>query len=178
MYDLNKEKVSKRYSSAIYNFAKERDILDETIKCLEMINIQFCNDNVFHDLLLNPLLNFVDKRKVILEKFDIPNENIKNIIFYLLKKDRLDCLPEIYYDILQLSYKDNGSISVVATFTKNLSNEQIDRLIKKLEKKYNKKIVLTLEKNEDIIGGGIIKIGSNIIDGSLKYQIEAMKRKF
>ena len=54
----------------------------------------------------------------------------------------------------------------------------LDRNNGELEKKYGKKIVLNLEIDENILGGGIIKVGSNVINGSLKHQIEDMKRMF
>ena len=75
-------------------------------------------------------------------------------------------------------YKEEGKLPVIAVFTKELSENQKNKLIEKLEKKYNKKIVLSLEVDESIIGGGILKIGNNVIDGSIKHQLEDMKRMF
>ena len=67
---------------------------------------------------------------------------------------------------------------VIAVFAKELSESQKNKLIKKLEEKYRKKIVLNLEVDESIIGGGILKIGNKVINGSIKYQLEDMKRMF
>ena len=41
-----------------------------------------------------------------------------------------------------------------------------------------KKIILKIEIDKDIIGGGIIKMGDQIIDGSIKRQIENIKNSF
>ena len=67
---------------------------------------------------------------------------------------------------------------VIAVFVKELSESQKNKLIKKLEEKYRKKIVLNLEVDESIIGGGILKIGNKVINGSIKYHLEDMKRMF
>ena len=48
----------------------------------------------------------------------------------------------------------------------------------KLEKRVGKKIILKIEVNKDIIGGGIVKMGDQIIDGSIKRQIENIKNTF
>jgi len=47
-----------------------------------------------------------------------------------------------------------------------------------VEEKYKKKIVLNLSVDEELIGGGIIKIGNKVIDGSIKSQIENIKKIF
>ena len=80
--------------------------------------------------------------------------------------------------MLVFLYKEESKLPVVAIFTKELSEAQKEKLIKKLEKKYGKKIVLNLEIDESIIGGGIIKVGNDVINGSIKHQIEDMKRIF
>ena len=50
--------------------------------------------------------------------------------------------------------------------------------MEKLEGKYNKKIALNLSVDKNLIGGGIIKVGNQVIDGSIKNQIENMKKIF
>ena len=72
----------------------------------------------------------------------------------------------------------DGKGSITAIFAKELSEEQRELLIEKLEKKYGKKIVLNLEVDKEIIGGGILKIGNEVINGSIKNQIEEMKKNF
>lgn len=178
MYDINKEKIASRYASAIYDFAKKLEIVDEIKQILYIINTRLEVDKKLYDFLISPLINIKEKKKCLLDNFNISDENVKKVLFYLLKKNRIDCLKEIYNNVLEKIYKDSGSIHVIGIFVKELNDDQKNKLIKKLENKYNKKIVLTLEKDENIIGGGIIKVGSNVIDGSLKYQIEAMKKTF
>lgn len=55
------------------------------------------------------------------------------------------------------------------------SRKKINR---KIGKKYNKKVVLNLVVDKSIIGGGIIKVNDEIIDGSIKNQISDMKKVF
>ena len=73
---------------------------------------------------------------------------------------------------------ENNEVEVTGIFSKELSEEQFDLLKSKLEKKVGKKIILKIEVNKDIIGGGIVKMGDQIIDGSIKRQIENIKNTF
>ena len=75
-------------------------------------------------------------------------------------------------------YEENNKLPVIAIFAKELSEKQREQLVQKLEKKYNKKIVLNVKVDKEIIGGGILKIGNEVINGSIKNQIEEIKKNF
>ena len=79
---------------------------------------------------------------------------------------------------LKLYYEENNKLPITAIFAKELSETQREQLIKKLENKYGKKIVLNLKVDKEIIGGGILKIGNEVINGSIKNQIEEIKKNF
>ena len=110
--------------------------------------------------------------------FDFISEDALKVVNYMVSKDRIEFIPLIREKYFELYYKGKGRLPVVGIFTKELSESQKNKLTEKLEKKYGKKIVLNLEIDENILGGGIIKVGSNVINGSLKHQIEDMKRMF
>ena len=123
--------------------------------------------------------NYFNKFQSFLRKtFDFISEDALKVVNYMVSKDRIEFIPLIREKYFELYYKGKGRLPVVGIFTKELSESQKNKLTEKLEKKYGKKIVLNLEIDENILGGGIIKVGSNVINGSLKHQIEDMKRMF
>ena len=92
------------------------------------------------------------------------------------------CCAKIFSDIfIKANFDDFEKVeelckhSDVITF--EFENIDADAL-SKLEKKYNKKIVLNVKVDKKIIGGGILKIGNEVINGSIKNQIEEIKKNF
>ena len=75
-------------------------------------------------------------------------------------------------------YKENNEISVTATFPKEINEEQRKKLLQKLENKTGKKVVLDIKIDDSIIGGGIVRINDDVIDGSIKRQMENIKNTF
>lgn len=57
------------------------------------------------------------------------------------------------------------------------SEEQKQKLIDKLTKKTGKNVNLTIKVDRSILGGGIIKIGDQVTDGSIRKELNALKRK-
>jgi len=57
-----------------------------------------------------------------------------------------------------------------------LEEEDRKNLKEKLEKKYNKEIILKEEIDKSIIGGVYVRVGDDVIDGTIKSKLNEMKR--
>ena len=175
---MDKEAIAKRYASAIYDIAESSDKIGEIREALNILAENYNEDEEFKVFLLDPSIKYDEKVKYLHKSFDFISEDAFKIINYLVKKGRVSLAEKIKDSYLKIYYEKNNKILVNATFTKELSDNQRKALMKKLEEKYRKKIVLNLSVDEELIGGGIIKIGNKVIDGSIKSQIENIKKIF
>ena len=175
---MDKEAIAKRYASAIYDIAESSDKIGEIREALNILAENYNEDEEFKVFLLDPSIKYDEKVKYLHKSFNFISEDAFKIINYLVKKGRVSLAEKIKDSYLKIYYEKNNKILVNATFTKELSDNQRKALMKKLEEKYKKKIVLNLSVDEELIGGGIIKIGNKVIDGSIKSQIENIKKIF
>lgn len=175
---MDNNMIAQRYATAIYDIAKENNRQDEIREVLNLLTEKYNEDENFRNFLSNPVVTIEEKEQFLKKAFSFINPESFNIINYLVSKDRMNYISLIRDNYVSYLYKEESKLPVVAIFTKELSEVQKEKLIKKLEKKYGKKIVLNLEIDESIIGGGIIKVGNDVINGSIKHQIEDMKRIF
>ena len=175
---MDKEAIAKRYASAIYDIAESSDKIGEIREALNILAENYNEEEEFKVFLLDPSIKYDEKVKYLHKSFDFISEDAFKIINYLVKKGRVSLAEKIKDSYLKIYYEKNNKILVNATFTKELSDNQREALMKKLEEKYKKKIVLNLSVDEELIGGGIIKIGNKVIDGSIKSQIENIKKIF
>ena len=53
--------------------------------------------------------------------------------------------------------------------------EEFDELKERFEKKYNKKILLEAVVDKSVLGGVYVRIGHDVIDGTVKSKIDEMK---
>ena len=175
---MDKEAIAKRYASAIYDIAESSEKIGEIREALNILAENYNEDEEFKVFLLDPSIKYDEKVKYLHKSFNFISEDAFKIINYLVKKGRVSLAEKIRDSYLKIYYEKNNKILVNATFTKELSDNQRKALMKKLEEKYKKKIVLNLSVDEELIGGGIIKIGNKVIDGSIKSQIENIKKIF
>ena len=77
---------------------------------------------------------------------------------------------------MKIYYAKNRILNVEATFTKELTEEQKKKLIEKLSQKTGKEINLDVKIDKNILGGGILKIGDRVIDGSIRRELNNWKK--
>ena len=171
-----KSQVGRRYSKAIFDIAEEKNQVKEIYELLNSAMVLYRTDKEFKNFIRNPLINNEEKKLVLNEIFGKDNSDNLNILLYILDKGRINCIKYIVAEYLKIYYRKNRILDVRATFTKELTEEQKKKLIDKLSQKTGKEINLEIKIDRNILGGGIIRIGDKIIDGSIRRELDNWKR--
>ena len=171
-----KSQVGRRYSKAIFEIAEEKNQVKEIYEMLNSAMVLYRTDKEFKNFILNPLIDNEQKKSVLNEIFGKDNSENLNILLYILDKGRMNCIKYIVAEYLKIYYRKNRILDVKATFTKELTDEQKKKLIDKLSQKTGKEINLEIKIDKDILGGGIIKKGDKIIDGSIRRELDNWKK--
>ena len=171
-----KSQVGRRYSKAIFEIAEEKKQVKEIYEMLNSAMVLYRTDKEFKNFILNPLIDNEQKKSVLNEIFGKDNSENLNILLYILDKGRMSCIKYIVAEYLKIYYRKNKILDVKATFTKELTDEQKKKLIDKLSQKTGKEINLEIKIDKDILGGGIIKIGDKIIDGSIRRELDNWRK--
>ena len=171
-----KSQVGRRYSKAIFDIAEEKNQVKEIYELLNSAMVLYRTDKGFNNFIRNPLISNEEKKLVLNEIFGKDNSDNLNILLYILDKGRINCIKYIVAEYLKIYYRKNRILDVRATFTKELTDEQKKKLIDKLSQKTGKEINLEIKIDKNILGGGIIRIGDKIIDGSIRRELDNWKR--
>ncbi len=170
------DKVSKIYAVAIFEIATEEDKILSILELLDGMKELYETNIEFKEFMKNPLIKKEQKldmiKKICSEAKDIEQE----IMLYLVRKNRLDEISNIAYEYRELYYSKENIVGIKGIFSMELSVEQKAKLIEKLEKITNKKINFEQEIDPKLIGGGILKIGDKILDGSIRTQLAQMAK--
>lgn len=171
-----KSQVGRRYSKAIFDIAEEKNQVKEIYELLNSAMVLYRTDKEFKNFIRNPLISNEEKKLVLNEIFGKDNRDNINILLYILDKGRINCIKYIVAEYLKIYYRKNRILDVRATFTKELTDEQKKKLIDKLSQKTGKEINLEIKIDKNILGGGVIRIGDKIIDGSIRRELDNWKR--
>ncbi|WP_018079232.1 F0F1 ATP synthase subunit delta [Thiobacillus denitrificans] len=101
-------------------------------------------------------------------------EHGANFIKVLSENDRLPLLPEISGQFETLKASAEGTLEATITSAQELTQAQIDDLVAGLKAKFNRAVNVQVAVNAELIGGAVIAIGDQVIDGSVKGRLQRM----
>ncbi|MCQ4699372.1 F0F1 ATP synthase subunit delta, partial [Paeniclostridium sordellii] len=75
-----------------------------------------------------------------------------------------------------LNNKNNNLEGVVITAVP-MEGSELNALQAKLSTKYNKTVILKNEIDKSVLGGVLVRLGNEEIDGTVKYRLDKMKEQ-
>lgn len=172
--------IAQRYARAIYSFAEEKNKVIEAYDLLKFTTKTYEREESLRIFLESPLITLEEKKDLvakILINYQEEDEEIENIIFYLIEKGRISFLRKILNEFLKIHYKKMKIVDVKGIFTRRLTDEEYQTLKANLEKRTGKEVNLDIIIDKKILGGGILKIGNQVIDGSLRKDLNILKQR-
>ncbi len=169
--------IAKPYAKALYELAQEAKAVDATQKALAKITALVEKNSDFARMLASPIISSEEKAgaiDAILKKLKTPTL-CANFVRLVAKHDRLIVLPTMIEVFNNIAQKERGEAEAEIISAGKLSKSQLDLLAKTLKKKIGKTITLQTHVDPSLIGGLIVKVGSQMIDNSLKTKLNAMK---
>jgi F-type H+-transporting ATPase subunit delta len=97
-----------------------------------------------------------------------------NFVQVLAENGRLSLLPEIGTQFDALKANAEGTLEATISSAQELTQAQIDDLVAGLKAKFNRAINVQMAVDPELIGGAVIAIGDQVIDGSVKGRLQRM----
>ncbi len=163
------------YAHSLFSLAEDEGLTEKIYE--ELISIaDIFSENPDYEVLLDSPTVPVEKRFGLIDEAFAPYmEYVTNLIKILCEKRRIhvfrDCVKE--YD--KLYYEKLGIKRVTAITATKLSDELREKLIKKLEKEWGKKIELTEKVDPSILGGIVLRTDNSQTDASVRTRLEQLK---
>lgn len=169
--------ISKKYAIALFRASKKSGFIEEVLQYLEIFNNNFTHE--FAVELNNPAISKSDSIKImsqLCEAFKIKGLS-KDFLVTMSQNKRLSYFKEVYEEFKNLVKKDKKIIVAEIISAYELDKNTLDEIKKTISNGYNDRQIEIKEIIKETILGGIqIRIGSSLIDGSLRNQIENLEK--
>ena len=169
---LVSSEIGEPYAQALMSLAQQNDLADqfgETFRDLESL---LSESREFKDFVLNPVIKNEDKKSVLKQVMGDANPYLLNFIMLLVDKRRIIFLESIVEQYLSLLRQLNQTVLAEVTSAQELNDEQKNRIVEKVKGIVEARDVeLKTSVDPNLIGGVIIKVGSKVIDASLRGQL-------
>lgn len=171
--------IARPYANAAFQVALSRGQLAEWGKFLAALALISQNEDAYR-LLEDP--RFTREKKSewladLCQKLKVLDEQQKAFLLFIAMHRRLAILS-ILSELFQEYHREHEKrVHITVTTTSPLSTAQQEQLSQALQKRYQREVSLEMESDPLLIGGIIINAGDEIIDGSLRGQIQRLRAK-
>lgn len=169
-------KAAQRYANALYRIARDKNLLDPIAGEIEVLaDLSKANKN-FRQVFLTSSLSKQVKEEIIGRVFPNVETVTRDFLKVLVRKNRFNLLVAIAAEYKRLYDSDEGIEAVHLVTTFKLEQEQLNRFKDCIEQILGRKVRIKSEIKPALISGAIIYTRSLVIDGSLRYQLKALKQ--
>jgi F-type H+-transporting ATPase subunit delta len=169
--------IARPYAQALFDIAQGDKSLDVVEQGLVSISNLASESADFSRFLRSPVISAEAKSgavAAILGKAQV-NPTVANFVRVVAANGRLFALPQIIKSFRDLAAKERGEVSADVTSAVPLTKAQLASLATTLKAKIGKTVTLNEHVDPSLIGGLQVKVGSQMIDSSLKTKLTAMK---
>jgi F-type H+-transporting ATPase subunit delta len=100
---------------------------------------------------------------------------LANTLQLMASKRRLFVLPQMVANIEERIAIENGEVTAEVTSAAAMSADQAAKLAATLKASVGKEVKLKTSVDESLIGGLVVKLGSTMIDTSVKAKLAALQ---
>ena len=169
--------VAERYANAIFELALEAGGLDAAEADLKRFAGLIAESDDLRRLVRSPVFSADDQYRAIaavLDKAEVGGL-VANLIKVAAKNRRLFAVPDMITAFGRHLARHRGEVSAEVTSAEPLSDRHVAELKAALKASLGKDVALKAEVDPSLIGGLIVKVGSRMIDGSLKTKLNSLK---
>jgi len=170
--------TAKRYATAFFALAKEGAQVETIDRDMQTLSALLDVGGDVLSFMHNPTL----RREAQAEALQALAAHLKlapvtaQFLGTLAVKRRLEALPLVVTAVQGMIAAHNGEITAEVTAAQALEQGQIDRIAVNLKKALGADVKVKLRVDPEIMGGLIIRIGSRLIDSSVKTKLERLHR--
>lgn len=169
--------IAERYGLALYELADEAKSLDDVAGDLESLKALIAESADLDKLLRSPLIDSDEKARAmntILEQGGA-NPLTRRFVGVVAENNRLFVLAEMITAYLAELSRRRGEITAEVTSARPLNDEQLQALSESLRAKLGGKITVEPHVDPSLIGGLVVRVGSRMIDASLKTKLQRLQ---
>lgn len=174
--------VARRYASALFDLAKEADTIEAVTADMATVQTMLDESADFRRLVRSPVYSTEEQVKALSAVFEKAGIGglVANFFKLVARNRRLFAAPAMLAAYRSLEAAHRGEVVADVTSAEPLTDAQLERLEEALAETGGRHVRLVTKVDPALIGGLVVKLGSRMIDTSLRTKLNglgaAMKR--
>jgi F-type H+-transporting ATPase subunit delta len=169
--------IATRYATALFELAKDGGALKALETDMTALSAALAVSPDLRAAIASPIVSREDQGKVIAAigaKLGL-SALMSNTLALMSEKRRLFVLPQLLSNLADRIAEEKGEVTAEVTSATALTAAQTKKLAEALKARAGKTVKLKTNVDESLIGGLVVKLGSTMIDTSVKAKLAALQ---
>ena len=171
------EEIAEVYARALFDVAKEHDILDEVHDQLGQFTDELSKNHDLQVFFFSPYFSSQEKKEGIGKMIEGADERFVRFLELLAERHRMPAIFRIRRDFDALYAEERKLLPVTITSAVELDKDTLDEIGKKIEEQTGRKVDLTTKVDPYVIGGLVMRVGNVVMDGSIRARLERLRKQ-
>jgi len=169
--------VSGRYATALFELARDEKSVDAVKADLDRFDALLGDSADLRRLVRSPVFSADTQLKALIAVLDKAGITgiAANFLKVLTRNRRLFAITDVIRAFRALVAKFKGEASADVTVAERLTDRNLDALKTALKSVTGKDVALNVKVDPSIIGGLVVKLGSRMVDSSLRTKLHSIK---
>jgi F-type H+-transporting ATPase subunit delta len=166
-----------RYATALFDLANQEKALDAVAGDLRALGAMIDGSADLKRLIRSPVLSRdaqAAAMAALLARAEFATMT-RNFVGLVARNRRLFALPGMIAGYLQLLAQRRGEIRAEVTAAQEMSAAQVTAINDQLKRAVGSKVAVEIRVDPAIIGGLVVKVGSRMVDGSLRSKLHRLQ---
>jgi F-type H+-transporting ATPase subunit delta len=169
--------VAGRYATALFEIAKHDKGLDQVEADIAALEAALAESADLRSMIASPMHSREEQGRAIAAvaaKMGL-GKTVSNTLGLMAANRRLFVVPGLLSQIKALIADDRGEVTAEVISAKPLTKAQTESLAGTLKASVGKDVTLDVTVDEDLIGGLVVKVGSRMIDTSIRSKLAKLQ---
>ena len=169
--------LAQRYAGALFDLADNKQQLDAVAGDLGAVAGMIAASADFRRLINSPILSRADQGRAVSGLVTAAQFSplTGKFLGLLAQNRRLFALPAMILAFQKMLAGKRGEMTAQVWSARALSSEQQGALAETIKRAHGAKVTMEIKVDPDLIGGLIVKVGSRMIDSSIRTKLQKLQ---
>jgi len=171
------QEIAEVYSRALFEVAKEHDVLDRVHDELGQFADALDEDRNLQVFLFSPYFSSEEKKDGVRRIVTDADERLLNFLELLAERHRMPVLFRIRRSLDAMWAEENRLLPVTVTSAVELDEGLVEEIGRRIGEQTGRRVELSSEIDADVLGGLKVQVGNMVLDATVRNRLEQIRKQ-
>jgi F-type H+-transporting ATPase subunit delta len=171
------EEIAEVYSRALFEVAREGDVLDRVHDELGEFADALAEDRNLQVFFFSPYFSSEEKKEGVTRIVTDADERLVNFLQLLAERHRVPALFRIRRSFDSMWAEENKLLPVTVTSAVELDESLVRDIGRSIEEQTGRRVDLSSNVDPNVLGGLMVRVGNMVLDATVRNRLEQLRKQ-